>query len=740
MPLISDSIGRVLGKRYRLVSALGTGASAHVFLAEDVSLQRRVAVKVLQPGLAHDESFLKRFRAEARSVASLNHPNILRVFDWGEDADGPYLVLEYLHGGSLRDVLDRQFRLSHAQAARIGAEAAQGLAYAHARGLVHRDVKPANMLFDEEGRVRIADFGVARALAEAAWTEPAGAMVGTARYASPEQAEGHPVDGRADVYSLGLVLYESLTGEVPFVTDTTVGTLMARVGATLPRHPGLGPLDDVLARATASTVEDRIDAARMGALLEAVGASLPPAATLPIRIDERPTRVAPTGAPGGDARDLTAVVPGLVGGPGRPDETAAVPSPPGPSSPERPTSGSGASGLAASGLAASGLAASGLAASGLAASGPPGSGPAGSRTPGSGPFDVEAVERAEAAARSATTTVGGAGDGAAADAAAWAGVSAAAGSAPGEPPSIRQRNRRKWPWIVGVVVLAAAVAAGLLIAAHEQAFTPSHPVPSLDGQTLAAAHQAATADHFTLAVGDAVYSTTVAAGTVVSQQPAPKTTLKEGSVVHVVPSKGLPSEQIPSLAGGLTCDTAVRLLAEAHFKATCPALLAYTTTVPSGQIINWSYDGKLNATVAPYGSTVAVAVSKGKKPVPIPTVAGAASYTAAATTIKAAGLTATQVQAYSTTVPAGQVIGTTPAAGTTEPPGTTVTVQVSKGPQMIPVPDVTKDTTDAATAALQQAGLTVGQIYGPAKGKVFTTVPLAGQLVTKGTAVNLYTQ
>jgi beta-lactam-binding protein with PASTA domain/tRNA A-37 threonylcarbamoyl transferase component Bud32 len=737
MPLISDSIGRVLGKRYRLVSALGTGASAHVFLAEDVSLQRRVAVKVLQPGLAHDESFLKRFRAEARSVASLNHPNILRVFDWGEDADGPYLVLEYLHGGSLRDVLDRQFRLSHAQAARIGAEAAQGLAYAHARGLVHRDVKPANMLFDEEGRVRIADFGVARALAEAAWTEPAGAMVGTARYASPEQAEGRPVDGRADVYSLGLVLYESLTGEVPFVTDTTVGTLMARVGATLPRHPALGPLDDVLARATASTVNDRIDAARMGALLEAVGASLPLAATLPIRVDERPGRVAPTGAAGGDTRDLTAVVPGLVAGAARPDETAVVPPPAGPPPAEPSTSDSGASGPSDPGLAASGLAASGRATSGVAASGP-----TGSRTPGSGPFDVEAVERAEAAARTAPTTVGGAGDGdgVAADAAAWVGVSAVGVSAAGEPPSIRQRTRRKWPWIVGVVVLAAAVAAGLLIAAHEQAFTPSHPVPSLDGQTLAAARQAAAADHFTLAVGDAVYSTSVPAGNVISQQPAPKTTLKEGSVVHVVPSKGLPSESIPSLAGGLTCDTAVRLLAEAHFKATCPALLAYTTTVPSGQIINWSYDGKLNATVAPYGSTIAVAVSKGKKPVPVPTVAGAASYTAAATTIKAAGLTPTEVQAYSTTVPAGQVIGTTPAAGTTQPPGTTVTVQVSQGPQMIPVPDVTKDTADAATAALQQAGLTVGQIYGPAKGKVFTTVPLAGQPVTKGTAVNLYTQ
>src|SRR3984957_19855041 len=112
MPLISDSIGRVLGKRYRLLSALGTGASAHVFLAEDVSLQRHVAVKVLQPGLATDEAFLKRFRAEARSVASLNHPHVLRVFDWGEDQDGPYLVLEYLGGGARGGPLGRGHRLS----------------------------------------------------------------------------------------------------------------------------------------------------------------------------------------------------------------------------------------------------------------------------------------------------------------------------------------------------------------------------------------------------------------------------------------------------------------------------------------------------------------------------------------------------------------------------------------------------------------------------------------------------
>src|SRR5579871_5399727 len=212
MPLITDAIGRVLGGRYRLVSPLGVGASAQVFLAEDVTLERHVAVKLLQPALAHDQGFLKRFRAEARSAASLNHPHIARVFDWGEDEGGPYLVLEYAGGGSLLDLLERGVRLSVAQATSIAAQAARGLAHAHARGIVHRDVKPANLLFDDEGRVLVADFGVARALAEGAWTEPAGVAVGTARYAAPEQAQGLPLDGRADVYALALVTFESLTG------------------------------------------------------------------------------------------------------------------------------------------------------------------------------------------------------------------------------------------------------------------------------------------------------------------------------------------------------------------------------------------------------------------------------------------------------------------------------------------------------------------------------------------------
>ena len=163
-----------------------------------------MAVKILHAALAEDEAFLRRFRAEAQAAAALNHPNVMAVYDWGHD-DVPFLVTEYLGGGSLRTMLDQGRLLSPAQALMVGLEASRGLDYAHRRGFVHRDIKPANLLFDEEARLRIADFGLARALAEAAWTEPQGAVLGTARYASPEQARGETLDGRSDVYSLALV-------------------------------------------------------------------------------------------------------------------------------------------------------------------------------------------------------------------------------------------------------------------------------------------------------------------------------------------------------------------------------------------------------------------------------------------------------------------------------------------------------------------------------------------------------
>ena len=275
MSRIADHVGRVLGGRYRLLAPIGTGGSAHVYLAEDSTLRRRVAVKLLHAALADDESFLRRFRAEAQAAAALNHPNVMRVFDWGEDEDGPYLVLEHLGGGSLRDVLDSGRRLSPAQAAVVGMQAAKALDYAHRRGLVHRDIKPANLLFDDEGRLCIADFGVARALAEATWTEPAGAMVGTARYAAPEQAKGGSLDGKADVYALALVLIEAVTGEVPFQADTTLATLMARVDAPVSAPAEVGALAPVIEAAGKPTPGERPDAADFARQLEAASRTLP---------------------------------------------------------------------------------------------------------------------------------------------------------------------------------------------------------------------------------------------------------------------------------------------------------------------------------------------------------------------------------------------------------------------------------------------------------------------------------
>jgi serine/threonine-protein kinase len=278
---MAEQIGRVLGGRYRILAPIGSGASAQVFLADDVRLRRRVAVKLLHPGLSGDEAFLKRFRAEAAAAAALSHPHIVAVYDWGEEEE-PYLVYELLAGGSLRGLLDAGRRLAVAQALLVGLEAARGLDHAHRRGIVHRDIKPENLLFAEDGRLAVADFGVARALADAAWTEPSGSVMGTARYASPEQARGQLVDGKADVYALGLVLIEAVTGEVPFWSDTTIATLMARTEKDVEVPDKLGALAPALAAAGRVDTTTRPDAAAFAAALLAASAGLDSPEPLPL--------------------------------------------------------------------------------------------------------------------------------------------------------------------------------------------------------------------------------------------------------------------------------------------------------------------------------------------------------------------------------------------------------------------------------------------------------------------------
>ena len=295
-------VGRVLGGRYRVVAPIGTGASARVYLADDVTLRRRVAVKVLHEALADDAAFLRRFRAEAQAAASLNNPHVLGVYDWGHD-DVPFLVTEFLGGGSLRSMLDAGHRLTPSQALLVGLEAARGLEYAHGEGLVHRDIKPANLLFDDNGRLRIADFGLARALAEAGWTEPDGSMVGTARYAAPEQARGERVGPAADVYALALVINEAVSGEVPFAADTTIATLMARAETPLEPHPELGPIQGIVRQAGALSPDDRPTARQLVREFMAGAEDLPRPGPLPL--------VGPDVDAGGG--ELTQLAPGETG-------------------------------------------------------------------------------------------------------------------------------------------------------------------------------------------------------------------------------------------------------------------------------------------------------------------------------------------------------------------------------------------------------------------------------------------
>ncbi|HEX2435032.1 MAG TPA: protein kinase [Solirubrobacterales bacterium] len=254
-------IGTVLSGRYRLDSKLGSGGMSTVYLAIDETLERPVAVKVLHAEISDQPDQIERFRREARSVAKLSHPNVVAVIDAGQDAGHPYIVFEYIDGETLKQRIERIGALPLDESAAYAIEVGRGLVAAHARNLVHRDVKPQNVLIDPEGRAKVTDFGIARSL-EAKGLTATGRVLGTTDYVAPEQAMGQKIDARSDVYSLGVLLYEMLTGEVPFRAETQVGVAMKHVNEPLPnvqeRRPEVSAaLAAVVETATAKDPERR---------------------------------------------------------------------------------------------------------------------------------------------------------------------------------------------------------------------------------------------------------------------------------------------------------------------------------------------------------------------------------------------------------------------------------------------------------------------------------------------------
>jgi beta-lactam-binding protein with PASTA domain len=619
---LTDLAGRVLADRYRLLAPIGSGGSGRVYVAEDVRLRRRVAVKVLHGALADDAGFLRRFRAEAQLAASLHHPNVVTVFDWGEDAV-PFMVLELLSGGSLRGMLDEGIRLTPAQAAHMARYVATALSYAHSRGLVHRDIKPANLLFDEHGTVRVADFGLARALAEASWTEPTGALVGTARYAAPEQGTGATLDARADLYALGVVLVESVTGRVPEVADTLIGTLAVRARVPIAAPDELGALAPVVERAGRTQPSERYpDAITMADALTDASRHLPPPGPLTLvgldaHVDPHPTELGKT----------------------------------------------------------------------------------------SNVFDQDA-DATVATARARTDTA------------------ARADTAPAPRPG--RYAPRAVPAVVALLVVAVLVAAGLLLARSAGGSTVA--APQLVGLTQDEA--AARAAKAGLVVHVEQRDVDDPAGRVIRQAPSAGAFLDDGGTVRLVVSRGPPPVVIPDVAGQ-PADQATLTLAGAGF-AVDPRH-DYDENVPAGIAIRT--DPPANEKHAPE-STIALVVSDGPRPVAVPDASGK-SYDAAVAALQAKRFSATRVDDFSETVPAGNVVGTDPPAGQLAPRDSQVVVHVSKGPQPVAVPNVVNMSVEQASQALQARGL-VADVQNFAPGRtVKTQNPPADTQVNQGSKVTL---
>ena len=682
----SELVGRVVGGRYRLLRPVGSGASAHVYVAEDVRLKRRVALKLLHPALATDAAFLRRFQAEAQTVAALRHQGIVRVYDWGEDAGNAYLTMELLEGGSLRSLLDSGRRLSVSQVAALALDVASALAYAHARGLVHRDVKPANLLFDEDGHVSVADFGIARALAEASWTEPLGAMLGTARYAAPEQLKGAPLDGRADVYSLAVVAVESVTGDVPFSRDTALGALMARAGQPLSVPGELGPLAPVLERAGTVSPEDRLSAEAFAQGIAMVARQLRAPAPLPLpgiaASSEGVFGREPTELAGGHRRPHDAGITILV------DDLEIMAPAPGAGSPSTH----------------------------WPESGPPENGPPENGPPENGP--------PENGARAATAT--------------GPPVRATAAEPVAGTVALHRAGRggrRRWlqrSLVVAVAVVLLGGAASAVLVLKRPA--PTYAVPRLGGEALGDARAVLAGDHLLLAVVGTQWDT-AAKGSVITQYPLAGTSLRAHSTVGVTVSLGPEPVAVPDLSP-LDLAQAISELRSDRLRLGRVARRT-SMTVPDGSVISWSPRGRR---VLP-GTAVQLVVSEGRPMAVVPPEAASTSFAALQAALRGAGFKVAELTAYSDGVPAGDVVSVSPSAGTREVVGSTVTVIVSIGPHTVTIPaGIVGLSADQAGKVLLRLGLYVYEVQGSPLAPVTGSQPAVGTAVLYGKSVVLVTR
>ncbi|MGQ4375830.1 Stk1 family PASTA domain-containing Ser/Thr kinase [Streptomyces sp. SAS_267] len=606
-------VGHVLDGRYRVDARIAVGGMATVYRALDTRLDRVLALKVMHPTLAADVSFVERFIREAKSVARLAHPNVVQVFDQGADGSYVYLAMEYIAGCTLRDVLRERGALQPRAALDILEPVLAALGAAHRAGFVHRDMKPENVLIGDDGRVKVADFGLVRAVDTV--TSTTGAVLGTVSYLAPEQIEHGTSDTRVDVYACGVVLYEMLTGAKPHTADSAAQVLYQHLHEDVPPPsaavPGMAyPLDELVTAATARNPEVRpADAVTLlGQVLEARA--------------------------GLTAEQLDAVPPGAlsVGHDNADDRTSVIP---------RSLS-----------------------------------------VPRLLPVneDDNALDRTSRFEQSSPFT-----------------------TAPVGPPQVPgTRPRRGMMLVVAAIVLVLGLGAGVWYINSGQ-FTKVPPVLAKTEQQARTQLQGAGLD---VKQVKHAYSDTVKRGTVISTDPGVGERIRDNDSVTLTVSDGPRTVQVPDLKG-LALFKAREVL---KGDGLAPGMVtrAFSEDVTKGFVIGTD---PAPGTERHSGSAIAIVVSKGA-PVELPDVTGSSVEDATAQ-LEGAGLKVKiAAERVNSEFDKGQVAQQTPRAGREAATGDTVTLTLSKGPEMVEVPDVVGDSVDDATEALKNAGFEVDKDRG----------------------------
>jgi eukaryotic-like serine/threonine-protein kinase len=696
----SDSTGegrrKVLGGRYQLGNRLGAGATSTVFEAVDVQLERTVAVKVLHPSILIEPVMLRRFRAAAQTLAGLSHPNVVAVYDWGEEEvrgeQTAYLVMEHLAGGSLRAMIDRGRRLTPSQALVVGLDVCRGLDHIHRRGLVHGDLKPSNLLFGADRRLRIADVGLSRLIADTYGDDVRQLDNQTAKYVSPEQALGRPPEPKSDVYALALDLVEAVTGQLPFAGDTTVATLSNRIDKLMPVSADLGPLASVLEKAGRSIAADRSSAAEFGRALVQIAEKLPRPAPLPL-VDGVPSMF---DAPAGQEttseltrfRDPTGQMTGPAGATG---------------GMRRPVDPTGAGDRTGSlGRDPSG---------GIQR-------PAGSRDPsGSIPRDITGgTPRPRVIAVDSSGAI----------------------HRPDEVTAHR-------PFLTYLLIALGVIAAAVLgVVAFRKLSTPTHEVPVLAGiEQGVALNQIAG---FGWEVDPQTErNDTVAQGLVIRTDPEAGAMVKKGAPFVLVVSAGPTLTVLPDITGD-TPESAIAKLTTAGLQFSAGEQM-YSEEIAAGVIISWRVAAQpalIAGAEVTRGTSVEGVISLGPKPRDIPDLINV-KFEDAAALMAAQQITLERnpVDEFSDSAPIGTIMIQDVPGGQAIPRGSIIKVTVSKGQDLVAVPNIGGLDYNTTKAALEAAGLGIGTATGDGFGGVVIGVSLEGRqivfgdLVKRGTLLDL---